>query len=154
TLVAVTAGLRGRVLLGWTFGAILLLVFREPLDSLLNRAFGRRSADRRSAFGAALDRVRNSRGFVETAANVMREVRSGLPTNFAAVLRRENDQAFSDLFGQPTLTLREPSAILAVLRDDDAHLDLSPDGPIYQLLPADERRWLDRHRIHGCTPVR
>jgi hypothetical protein len=97
------------------------------LDALWERA--RHPRRHREQLAVALDRVRLARGAREIVDVLQQELAAAVHAGSVAIV--------------PTGMLPTDSAIVAMLEGSMDPLDLAPDGELYALLPAADRRWLD-----------
>jgi hypothetical protein len=123
-------------------------------------AFGRRDVQRRRQIDerlvAAMERLRAARGVNELRETLAREVRDAIGANAVHVLTADVAGDLTDPV-EPTRSLPNETSLLPLLRSASTPsmtIDLSNDGPLSQLLPARDRRWLAMHEVELAAPLK
>ncbi|MPZ17572.1 MAG: protein kinase [Luteitalea sp.] len=132
---------RAWLLLSCAAVGCLLLFARSTLLETVDRRFSRRAADHRELLARSLERVRNARGQREIMVTVKRELCKSIGAAAVHLLVPKGGDAFAEPFGGNTQLPRD-AAIVAMLQKSTTPLDLSGGGPLFALLPKEERDWV------------
>jgi hypothetical protein len=122
----------------------------------LRARFGRRpprgAVDSHGQLTRALERLRLARGARELRTRLAGELRAGVGAGHTHVLMRTERGDYDDP-GLAASPLAAASALTAMLRETSGPLDLSPQGPMWPLLPALDREWLEQAAISLAAPI-
>jgi hypothetical protein len=122
----------------------------------LRARFGRRprrgAVDSHAQLTRALEHLRLARGARELRTRLAGELRAGPGAGHAHVLVRTERGDYDDP-GLAAPPLAGGSALTAMLRETTGPLDLSPQGPMWPLLPGLDREWLEQAAISLAAPI-
>jgi hypothetical protein len=100
----------------------------------------------------AIERVTAARGPRETIFVLDRELRSGIGATRTRIMTPVADGGFSD--PSRDLTSLAPGTALQALVEEATTIDLSDEGPVMELLPASDRKWITSNAIALIAPIR
>ena len=145
----------GRWLLGTSLLGVVMLLLRERIARAVDRAFGRGelAVDALVALAAAEAREVGDRR--ELAERIEPTLARALGTTGVRLLVSDEAGGFLAARDGPT-RLPATAALVAMLGDEDAALDVSREGreSLWTLLPPEERRWLAEGPWVALAPIR
>lgn len=120
----------------------------------LRRGLARAGSIRRGVdLTLALERLSQARGMREMLDVLVRGLRDGVGAVWVRALLARPDDVFSEKSGR---TYPPPSdgCVMALLEVTRLPLDLSPAGPLTELLPRKDRDWVAASGVHLAVPIR
>jgi hypothetical protein len=146
--LAIITGLMATPILG-TAAIVIDRPFDLRFSFWWSRARLRRSLSA-SRLARAVEDISRTRGTRGTTVAVVRALRAGLDATSVRVVTMNSD---GECMGNVT-PLPVDAAILALLKESSAAIDLSREGTLFDLVPPADREWVIANGVELAAPIR